>query len=90
MKKIKEIELRTKAYSFTIDIFEDVDRGEFVAKLNGFTPPLAQEVPPGGSVVYMKGIDEEEVKGGDQERLVEQCKARIREMDGEILTERAV
>jgi len=90
MKRIKEIEVRTRGYSFTIDVFDDVDRGEFVSRLNGFTPPLAQEVPPGGSVVYMKSIDEEEMKGTDHESLVEQCKQRIRELDGEILTEREV
>jgi len=90
MEKTKEVDLRTKDYSFTVEVFKDVDKGEFVGKINGFTPPLAQEVSPGGSVVYMKNIDEEELRDTNYESLVERCRARIRKIDGEILTEREV
>jgi hypothetical protein len=90
MEKIKEVELRTTNYSFTVEVVEDVDRREFVGKINGFTPPLAQEVAPGGSVVYMKSINEEEMRDTHQENLVERCRARIKEIDGEILTEREI
>lgn len=89
MERIKEVELRTTGYSFTVEVFKD--GGEFVAKLIGFTPPLAQPVTlanPG--LTYLENTDEEELRDTDQENLLERCRARIRELDGEILTEKEV
>ena len=88
MEKIREIDLRTKDYSFTIEVFEDIDKKGFVATINGFTPPLAQEVGSGEGLTYMKPIEEQELKGTDQESLVEHCRAWIKEIGGEILMER--
>ena len=80
------IDIRTANYSFTIEIFQDEAR--FVAKLNGVTPSLAQQVGPVESLTYFDSIDEQEVRGNDQDSLVGNCRARINEIDGEILTER--
>jgi hypothetical protein len=84
-KSIREIDLRTKGYSFTIEVFEDTDFDDFLATINGFTPPLAQEIPPGGKVTFMRPIQQQEFRDKDQERLLKDCRAWITKLDGEIL-----
>jgi hypothetical protein len=88
MEKIREIDLRTKGYSFTVEVFKDEDKGGFVATINGATPPLAQEISPGEGITYMEPIDEIQLKDADEENLVERCRQRIKEIGGEILMER--
>jgi hypothetical protein len=83
MERIKNIEIRTASYTFTIDLLKE-ESGELVARLIGQTPPIPENCE---GTIHAQYTTQEELRGGDQETLIERCRARVRELDGEILKE---
>ena len=82
MEKLKELTPATVNYAFTVEIYNDSGNKEFVAKIKGHTPRLPQRGEGGDK---MKDFPEEELIDSNEEKLIERCRARIVEVDGEIL-----
>ena len=82
--KIEEYDAETQEIAFTLEIFEDPEKKEFVGHLSGHKPPLLQEVKPGEAYPVLRLIPDEEITAGTKDQLIECCKARMEELGGQI------
>ena len=82
MEKIVGIDAITVRYAFNIGVLKYPKANEYLARINGHSPSMFQQ---GDRSQYMRFRDEEVLRDEDKDRLVARCRARIEEVDGEIL-----
>lgn len=85
MDKLEEYDVRTMRMTFTLEMFEDSNQGEFVGKLTSFSPPLPQQSNGSTPMPYMEVDDYGEIRDRDRDRLIELCKKRMSELGGDII-----
>jgi hypothetical protein len=85
LEKLAEYDVLTPDITFTVEVFRDEDATEFMARIDGHSPPLAQQVEPGEPGPMMKFIDTEELRDVDHELLIRRSKKRMADLGGEII-----
>ena len=83
-RKIGEYEVLTKNASFTLEIYSDSSRTEFIGQFDGHTPGTLAPIGPGERYPEMKLIKEEHLRGSDEEDVITNCKQRKTELGGQI------
>lgn len=82
--KIEEYDAETQEIAFTLEIFEDPAKKEFIGHVSGHKPALPQVVQPGQPYPVLQMIPDEKITADTKDQLIEYCKARMEELGGRI------
>ena len=85
METMKKYDVETAKSRFEIEITKD-NNNEFIAKYYGSTPKFAKIMEPGDELPIIREVGSGTLKGNDEDKLLEECKKVIEELDGEIIS----